>query len=413
MCAFANSLTRTALAALVACALVAAALPVVPLWAQGADHADERAPARKPAKKKVPTKKPAERQKPEAPPVRIPFSAADEEVAVVPNIPDARAWGDSEREFARLLPQAAGPWLALSGGGADGAYGAGLVVGWTQSGKRPEFAVVTGVSTGAVSALFVFLGPRYDEELRRNFTTITAADVFSIGGVDEALFDTWPLKRLIERRVTRELIAAIAAEHRRGRRLLVVTTNLDSGRPVAWNMGAIAAHGGDRALRLIHQILLASSSIPGLFPPVYIDVEANGLRFQEMHADGTITAPFYLAPNSMLSPDASVRLPATELYVIVNGKLTPDFLMPERERSVILSRSLGVALQFGLRAQVLRTHAAAARLNIGYHLAFVNPEFSFPSRGAFDPDYMKALFDAAAEAGKNGTAFRDRPPDLP
>jgi predicted acylesterase/phospholipase RssA len=413
MRAFANRLTRTALAALVVCALVAAAVPLVPLWAQGANHEDKRTPTKTTAKKKVPAKKPAERQKPETSPARTPFSAADAELAIVPGIPDARAWGDSEREFGRLLPQAAGPWLALSGGGADGAYGAGLIVGWTQSGQRPEFTAVTGVSTGAVIAPFAFLGPRYDEELRKNFTTITAADVFSIGGVDEALFDTWPLKRLIERRVTRELIADIAAEHGRGRRLLVVTTNLDTGRPHVWNMGAIAAHGGDKALKLFHQILLASSSIPGLFPPVYIDVEANGRQFQEMHADGTINAPFYLAPNSMLSPGASVRLPATDIYVIVNGKLTPDFLMPERERSLILSRALGVALQFGLRAQILQTYAAAARLNIGYHLAFVNPDFSFPSRGAFDPDYMKALFDVAAEAGKNGTAFRTRPPDLP
>ncbi len=409
MRAFANSMTRTALAAFMACALVAATVPLAALRAQGVNHENKRAPT----KKKAPAKKPAEQQKPEAPPARTPFSTADAEVAVVPDIPDARGWGDSEHDFGRMLPPAAGPWLALSGGGADGAYGAGLVVGWTQSGKRPEFAVVTGVSTGAVIAPFAFLGPRYDEELRKNFTTITAADVFSIGGVDEALFDTWPLKRLIERRVTRELLADIAAEHKRGRRLLVVTTNLDTGRPVVWNMGAIAAHGGDRALKLFHQILLASSSIPGLFPPVYIDAEANGRQFQEMHADGTINAPFYLAPSSMLSPDASVRLPATALYVIVNGKLTPDFLMPERERSLILSRALGLALQFGLRTQVLQTYAAASRLNIGYHLAFVSPDFSYPSRGAFDPDYMKALFDVAAEEGKNGIAFRNRPPDLP
>ena len=212
-----------------------------------------------------------------------------------------RAWGDSAADFARLLPQASGPWLAVSGGGSDGAFGGGLLAGWSQAGNRPEFAVVTGVSIGALIAPYAFLGAAYDEELRKNFTTITAADVFEDRMTRDSLFDYWPLRRLIEQRVTAKLLSDIAAEHRRGRRLLVATTNLDAGRRVVWNMGAIAERGDDKALKLFRDVLLASCSIPGFFSPVAIDVEANGKQFQEMHGDGTITAPFFVVPESMLS----------------------------------------------------------------------------------------------------------------
>jgi predicted acylesterase/phospholipase RssA len=406
--ALASFTTRILLACLLAGALVATVTSV-----PAQNETRDSPAAKQQTRKTVPAKKPARDQKPEAPVARTPFSAADLQVAIYPGFPDARAWGDSAADFRRLLPPTPGPWLILSGGGADGAYGAGLVSGWSQTGERPEFTVVTGVSTGAAIAPFAFLGPRHDEDLRKNFTTITAADVFTSGGTDEGLFDTWPLKRLIEKQVTTELLAEIAAEHRRGRRLLVVTTNLDSGRPVVWNMGAIAARGGDQALKLFHQVLLASSAIPGLFPPAYIDAEANGRRFQEMHADGTITGPFYVAPNSMLWPGAgAARLPATEFVIVVNGKLAPYFQMPERERAYILSRGLGVALQFGLRAQIYQMHGAAQRLGIGYHLAFISPDFSYSGRGAFDPDYMKALFEHGVEVGKSRTAFRSTPPDF-
>src|SRR5262249_55735259 len=250
---------------------------------------------------------------------------------------------DSATDFQRLLPTVNGPWLALSGGGADGAYGAGLLTGWSQSGNRPEFAVVTGVSIGALAAPYAFLGSRMDEDLRKNFAEITAADAFEDKATPESLFDTWPLKQLIEKRVTREMLVAIAAEHAKGRRLFVVTTNVDAGRRVVWNMGAIAAAGDERALKLFREILLASSSIPGFFQPVLIDVEANGKKFQEMHLDGTVTAPFFVMPESMLAPGAA-RLPTNQIYVIVNSKLSSEFSMPERRINTILGRTIGVAL---------------------------------------------------------------------
>src|SRR5262249_32455648 len=155
----------------------------------------------------------------------------------------------------------------------------------------------------------------------------------------------------------------IAAEHRKGRRLLVVTTNLDAGRRVIWNMGAIAERGDERALKLFRDVLLASSSIPGFFQPVAVEVEANGRKFQEMHLDGTITAPFFIAPGAVLST-AGVQLPTSQIYVIVNSKLTADFYMPERNVKTILARTIGVALTTELRAELLLTTAAAQRLGV-------------------------------------------------
>src|SRR3981081_1367827 len=121
------------------------------------------------------------------------------------------------------------------------------------------------------------------------------------------------------------MLKAIAAAHGKGRRFLVTTTNLDAGGRVLWNMGAIAAKGDEKALKLFRDILLASSSIPGFFQPVAIDAEAGGKKFQELHLDGTVTAPFVVAPESTLAETAS-GLPTKQLFVIVNSKLSSEFL---------------------------------------------------------------------------------------
>ena len=223
-----------------------------------------------------------------------PYTADDAAAATVPGFPDARVWGDTAEGFQKVLPPTNGPWLAMSGGGADGAFAAGLLNGWTQSGKRPEFSVVTGVSIGALLAPYAFLGSKFDEELRQAIVSITGADIFEDRPTHESFLDTWPLRRLLEKRVTPELVADVAAEHRKGRRLLVVTTNVDAGRRVVWDMGAIAQKGDEAAIKLFRDVLLASSAIPGFFTPVLIDVEANGKKFQEMHIDGSVTSPFFV-----------------------------------------------------------------------------------------------------------------------
>lgn len=365
------------------------------------------APAHAQTKKKVEKKAAAPKEQ-----ERAPFTAEDEDAAVVPGIPDARAWGDSETDFARILPQASGPWLAISGGGSDGAYGGGVLAGWSEAGTRPEFAVVTGASIGALIAPFAFLGSRYDDEIRKNFTTIAGADIFEDRVTRDSLFDSWPLKRLIEQRVTPKLLTEIAAEHARGRRLFVVTTNLDAGRRVVWNMGAIAARGDERALKLFRDILLASSSIPGFFSPIAIGVEAKGKHFHELHSDGTLTAPFFVLPETMLSPSANSRPPISQLYVIVNSKLGSEFAMTDRSIPGVLGRSIAVALTAALRAEVLLIYVGAQRHGIALRIAHVEAAFNYPSRGPFDGKYMQALYEVGVAAGKKGTAFESTLPDL-
>ena len=309
-------------AGLLACTVLTSFAPFE--WASA--HAQKLTEARKKAERKTPAPKETQKEQQE----RTSFTVEEENAAVIPGIPDARVWGDLAADFARLLPAASGPWLAISGGGSDGAFGAGVLTGWTQSGTRPEFTVVTGVSIGALIAPFAFLGPRYDEEVHKNFTTIGAADIFEDRITRDSLFDFWPLKRLVEHRVTAKLLSEIAAEHARGRRLFVVTTNLDAGRRVVWNMGAIATRGDDAALKLFREVLLASSSIPGFFSPVVIDVEANGKKLHEMHNDGTLTAPFFVMPESMISAGSGYGVAVQSALRDREFRLGPEFSMPDR-----------------------------------------------------------------------------------
>jgi hypothetical protein len=392
-------------AGLLACTVLTSFAPLE--WASA--HAQKLTEVRK----KVDRKGPASKEAPKDRQERASFTADEDDAAVIPGIPDARVWGDSATDFARLLPTgASGPWLAISGGGSDGAYGAGVLTGWTESGTRPEFTVVTGVSIGALIAPFAFLGPRYDEEVHKNFTTIGAADIFEDRVTRDSLFDFWPLKRLVEHRVTAKLLSEIAAEHARGRRLFVVTTNLDAGRRVVWNMGAIATRGDEAALKLFREVLLASSSIPGFFSPVIIDVEANGKKLQEMHSDGTLTAPFFVLPETMLLASTGSASPFSQLYVIVNSKLGPEFSMPDRNIPGVLGRSIAVALTAALRAELMLISVGAQRHGYALRIAHVDSAFNHPSRGPFDGKYMQALYEFGVAAGKAGTAFGNALPDL-
>ena len=272
-------------------------------------------------------------QAPKLPP-RIPFTAADDAVATIPGMPDVRFFADSIADFNKALPSQPGPWLVLSTGGSDGAFGAGFLNGLSAAGNRPDYTVVTGVLSGALMAPFVFAGSRYDGALTDAYTKTTAADIFEVGGTGESFLDTWPLKDLIAKEITPQLIADIAAAHQAGRRLFVVTTDLDAERSVVWNMGALAVHaqkgGGDAALKLFRQVLLASGAIPGAFPPVLIDVEGNGKKFQEMHVDGGVGGQFFVAPPSAMESNSGYKIPATQLYIVVNSSLTPDFDVVER-----------------------------------------------------------------------------------
>ena len=351
-------------------------------------------------------------------PPRTPFTAADDAVAAIPGMPVARFWADSVPDFEKALPPQPGPWLILSTGGADGAFGAGLLNGLSAAGNRPDYAVVTGVSTGALMAPFAFAGPKYDEALKDAYTKITSADIFEVGSTGESFIDSWPLKDLIAKQITPQLLADIAAGYEAGRRLFVVTTDLDAQRSVVWNMGAIAAHaadktGGDAALNLFRTVLLASGSIPGAFPPVLIDVEGNGKHFAEMHVDGGVGGQFFVAPAAMLASTSTDRIPASQLYIVVNSALQPDFQVVDRATPVILSQAVGMAVQVDLRLMLDRTFIAAKNSGVGFNAATIPANFNAPSRGPFDPNYMKALFDVGYAQGKSAAAFATTPPPYP
>lgn len=381
------------------------------LSSQAKKKAAKKAPARASAKAPARAAPGKSHTRPELP-ARTPFTTADQDVAVIPHIPDARFWADSESEFLRAIPQIPGPWLALSTGGEEGAYGAGLLGGWSKAGTRPEFTLVTGVSTGALIAPFAFLGPKYDEALRDSYTTINSTDVFEIGGKGESMLDTWPLRALLAKRITPELLKAIAAEHARGRRLLILTTNLDAGRPVAWDIGAIASRGDKQALDLVRNVMMAAISIPGAFPPGLIEVEANGRKIQEMHVDGGLAAQFYLAPDSVLASTGTAQLPTTGIYIVANMKLVPDFSLTQRDMLAIIGRAVSTAIKYMTRAAIDRAYATAKRNGIAFHVSFIDQDFSAPARGAFDPDYMKALYQAAFTKGQGPAPFLSEPPDL-
>jgi len=338
-------------------------------------------------------------------PSRPDFTAEDQAAAIIPGVPDARFWADSEKDFLAALPATPGPWLALSTGGGDGAFGAGLLNGWSETGKRPEFSVVTGVSTGALMAPYAFVGSAQDAGLKRNYTEYNAGDIFEDTKTPESLVDTWPLKRLIAKEVTSELLAQIAEAHKRGRRLFVATTNLDAQRGVIWNMGAIAAKGDEAALKLFRDVLQASAAIPGLFPPVLIDVEANGKKTQEMHADGGITAQVFVAPESMLNVSSTTKLPATELYLIANNRLSSEFQMTERSLIFVLGHSIAVGVQAMLRVNLDRAYAAAKRSGVPFYLSYPALSSDQQGKGAFDNEFMKGLFEAGVARGRGESPF--------
>jgi predicted acylesterase/phospholipase RssA len=402
-------LARASAALLTASFLVSAmAFVAIPGEAQAAARTKGTAQSNA-GKKQAPA---ASAVQPQLPP-RIPFTAAEDAVATVPGIPEARFWGDVEADFKGALPAQPGPWLILSSGGSDGAFGAGLLNGLTAAGKRPDYSVVTGVSTGALIAPFAFAGARYDNALRDAFTKVTAADIYEAGRSGESFVDSWPLRDFIAKEITPELFSDIAAAHRSGRRLFVATYNLDAERPVIWNMGALAAHGGKDALALFRSVLLASAAIPGGFPPVLIDVEAEGKRFQEMHIDGGLGGQFFVAPAPLMESTSDYRLPATELYIVVNSGLERDFQVVERFAPSILTQAVGGAVKVDTRLMLDRALIVAKRSGVPFNVATIPANFSAPSKGPFDPDYMGPLFQTGYDLGKSENPFKTQPPPYP
>jgi len=359
--------------------------------------------------------------------------------AVVPGIPGARYWVDKEMEpflqdamqsFAREQAYLAstnhsGPlppvyFLAISGGGDNGAFGAGLLKGWTEHGDRPMFKAVTGVSTGALIAPMAFLGPDYDDALEQAYTAVTQNDIFVerwfIAGVlSDALADTLPMTKMIERFVTQDFLDAIAAEYAKGRILLVGTTNLDARRPVIWNMTAIAASKAPSALPLFRKILLASAAVPGAFPPVMIDVELDGEHYQEMHVDGGAMAQVFLYPPSLHLAQQSAKAHIQRqrsVYIIRNARLDPDWADVERRTFSIAGRAISSLIHSQGIGDLYRIYLTSQRDGIDYNLAFIGADFDFEHKEEFDQEFMRALYKYSYELAKDGYPWRKSPPDF-
>lgn len=303
--------------------------------------------------------------------------------------------------------------LALSGGGANGAYGAGVMYGWSQRGDRPAFSVVTGVSAGALIAPFVFAGPAFDPALREAFTDGRAKNLLRSRGVGALFlpgaFRPEPLAKLISGSITPALVDAVAAEHRRGRRLFVATTSLDTQSQVVWDMGALAQQRDPGSRLLFQNILVASSSVPGVFPPVLLTVQGNGRAVSELHADGGTVANFFVAPQALLgTPTPSAG--TAHIFILLNSRTAPRFAVVPIGGLKIVARSFDTMLKSLTRSEIANVKLAAIdkglKLDVGEIPAQLDENFL-----DFSQDHMKALFSAGEQRGVSGTAF-DPPPRI-
>lgn len=348
-----------------------------------------------------------------AAPERTPHSLADQDAAEVAGYSDIRFFADLPRaELAdfSFLPVGSGTdgrenWLVLSAGGAGGAYGAGVLAGWSERGDRPQFDLVTGVSAGALLAPFAFAG--FDKEISTLFTGPSVADInrsrsLLAGILGRGAITGNALRKVIDAHLSDALIDEIARRHRAGARLLIVTTNLDAQRSVVWDIGAIAVSQRPDRRKLIGDILEASASIPAIFPPVRIQVTGNGRQFEELHADGGAIRQVYLLPDSVgtsVLPDG--RQP--DIFVIANAELTPSFSVVPDQSIRVAERALSSLEKSNLAREIIDIAALAQRGGALFRLAFIDRELPIDRRIPFDPAYMRAAYALGHAAGVGGT----------
>jgi hypothetical protein len=323
------------------------------------------------------------------------------------------------QSLTREWPKISNNLLALSGGQEDGAFGAGLLVGWSERGGRPEFKIVTGTSTGALAAPFAFLGSEYDWALKKIYTQTQPADVvtgkrFLLSAVNnEALMDNGPLFQSISKYLDIKILDRIAEEYEKGRLLLISTTNLDTGKLVIWNIGAIAASGHPRRLDLVRKVILASAAIPGLFPPVMIDVLLDQAKHQEMHVDGGTVSQVFLYPpslqlgNVLRREDGGTRPTA---YIVRNGRAAPTPEKVARQTLAIAGRAIETMIASNGVGDLYRIYTTAQRDHIEFNLAMIGEDFKQPYTAPFDHAYMVKLFEYGLWKARDGYAWAKVPP---
>jgi hypothetical protein len=367
----------------------------------------------------------------------VPLAMENEATVVGMGGENIRFWGDvpppnvdamakekwaQVRASHRQLPRENGrpvvSFLAISGGGADGAFGAGVLAGWTARGNRPEFDLVTGVSTGALTAPFAFLGPRYDDALKKVFTESTTSDIAIarpvrglLGG--ESLASNAPLAKVVAFYVNDAFLKEVAAEYMKGRRLLIGTTNLDAQRPVVWDMGKIAASGHPEAIELFRKILLASAAIPAVFPPGFVEVAANGTVYEEMHVDGGATREVFLLPTQILAKNVDATLnvkPIRRSYIIRNGRVGPEWKAVKPRTLSIAGRSISTLIKNQGIGDLYELYAFTKRNGVDYNLIYIPSNLADTSTQAFDPVYMTKLYDLGYQMASNGNSWKKVPP---
>ncbi|TCU75414.1 patatin-like phospholipase [Bradyrhizobium sp. R2.2-H] len=345
---------------------------------------------------------------------RTPYTAAEASTSRVLDIDGLRRYADdpvTKFSFEKSNSTATRSYLALSGGGADGAYGVGVLNGWTAARTRPTFTVVSGVSTGGLIAPFAFLGPQYDDTLKEVYTSGIAESLLNDPSImrvlfGSGLFGNTRLRELVARYVGPEIMAQVARENAKGRKLLVVTTDLDTQRTAIWDMGKIAAVGTPEALKLFRDVMAASASIPLVFPPIMIDAEGQGRKFQEMHVDGGVTAPVLTLPEALLFQ--SGRMPGSarmDIYILVNKKIERNFELVSNGTIDVASRSLSAITQSQTRSIIFSTYDFAKRNRLGFHLSYIARDYPAPPSEGFDTTYMRALYQYGYEKAASGQAW--------
>ncbi|HVI91382.1 MAG TPA: patatin-like phospholipase family protein [Dongiaceae bacterium] len=313
-------------------------------------------------------------------------------------------------------------YLSVSGGGSDGAFGAGLLNGWSKAGGRPKFKIVTGVSTGALIAPFAFLGSAYDEPLKESYTTIDARRIFLRHSLlaliwSEAATDSAPLQELVSSYIDDKLLDAIAVEHAKGRRIYVATTNLDAEQPVIWDMGAIASSKNPARLKLFRQILVASASIPAVFPPVLLDVTVDGHRYDEMHVDGGVFFQSFSIgaaadlPGAIAAahPDFTGKV-VQRLYVIRNGWVSPDPDQVNRSLMAISLRAIGTMLKVSGINDLYRLYLSCLHDNVEFNYVSIPPDYKPLTKEQFDKAEMNQEFTYGEQLALKGISWRHLPP---
>lgn len=372
--------------------------------------------------------------------LRNPVPPEYQQTAEVVDMPGVRAWGDERSELFHqdvvnsinneaegMFPR--GPngefqysGLALSGGGDHGAFGAGFLRGWSQSGNRPTFKIVTGISTGAMIAPFALLGENYDDILKKAFTTITVANIYDEHSLlsaylNESLADNHPLKELVHEVVSDEVIDAIGKAHLNGQRLFIGTTNFDSQRPVIWNMGAVANSVHPEAYGVFREILVASAAIPIFFPAVFFDVEAGGETYEEMHVDGgTVGQMFFYGATldwqNVLREASGKDEPVDDsvLYTIIDGEVDPTSKPVRRRLVPITERTIRTMVKVSAWSALYRMYLHAEQG--GYNFKFVGlpDEYEPVHTDPYNQEEMTRMFQIGLKMGREGISWRTIPP---